>query len=317
MEIVCCTDNNFIMPCGVMLRSLSLNNKEEEINANVIIDNSVTEENKGKLLSTISDNDKHRITFHLINSDFMDKYPSLGVVSPHVTKATYYRLFMTDLLPETINKVIYLDCDLVVRHSLSDLWNTDLGDKAIACVMDQCDRAICNYNRLRINPELGYFNAGVQLMNIKLWREENLVKRFEEYIRTFPERILFHDQDVMNAIFQESKINLPLKYNVQTSFYHKIDVVEFNYWKHSHEIENAIRDPFILHFSSGLKPWFLGCEHPMKKEFLKYKDMTVWADEPLKKKSTAFKTKIKHFLENIGFICKEPSLYRNSIEEIC
>lgn len=315
MDVICCTDNNFVMPCGVMLKSLCVNNQADSIHIYIVIDASVTEENQNKIRNVVEEGEKglHHVSFILVNDKIIENYPSIGKVNPHVSKATYYRLLMADYLPQNIDKILYLDCDMIIEKSLRELWNVDLKDKAIAGVIDQCDRAINNYNRLRYSPAEHYVNAGMLLINLSYWREKCLSKVFLDYMTNNAERIRFHDQDVINAVLYNKKILLPLKYNVQTSFYHKIDFVEFDYWEVAKELELAIKNPVILHYSSGLKPWYQGCMHPMRNRFIEYKKMTPWAKQPLHKRPMKFKTKIKCFLENIGFICKEPVLYRENL----
>ena len=313
MDIVTSTDKNFVMPLGVMLQSLVINNPEENVKVYVIVDRSVTDIDKQNLSMIVRQRKGNDIVFYMIDGDQLKDFPELGKVNPHVSKAYYYRLFMTDFLPENLDKVLYLDGDMIIRHNLADLWNINIDGYAIAGVMDQCEASISNYNRMHYRPELGYFNAGMLLLNLKYWREHNAKKQFLEMIEMEPEKITFHDQDVLNYIFRDKKLRLPLKYNVQTSFYHKVKYVEFDYWKYVEELEAAIKDPVILHFSSGYKPWYKECEHPMRREFYKYKAMTVWGKQPLVSQPLHFKTKIKIFLQNIGFLSKDPYLFREQV----
>ena len=75
------------------------------------------------------------------------------------------------------------------------------------------------YNRLQYSPSLGYFNAGVLLVNLRYWRENNLSESFFEIINKYPERLRYHDQDVLNIVLKEIKLTLPLKYNVQHGYF--------------------------------------------------------------------------------------------------
>lgn len=282
MEIGCSTDAKFIMPLGVMLTSLILNNPDEELNIHVIIDETVSTEDKEALKQTVEAKDGNRhVFFYLFKDELMSDFPQIGEVSKWISKATYYRLCITDIFPKTINKLLYLDADIIVRHSLKALWNTDIADVAVAGVMDQCEKNIGVYNRLQYDSDLGSFNAGVLLMNLRLWRENNLRERFLNFIKEYPERIKFHDQDVLNYVLCHSKIALPLKYNVQAMFYAKIKNMQIDYWKNREELEQAIADPFILHFSTHDKPWLEGCHHPLRQEWLRYKQLSNWNNFPL------------------------------------
>lgn len=309
MVVACCTDDNFVMPCGIMLKSLCLNNYDTDILVYLIIDASVSEKSKLLLQSCVGNSEKHVIEFCLIDEASVSRYPSLGKFNPHVSKATYYRLFMSEFLPKNISKVLYLDCDMIICQSLAELWNINIQDYAIAGVIDQCDQSIDNYNRLHYPHSYHYINAGMLLINLDYWRRHDVMNVLLSYIKKYPDRIKFHDQDVLNAVFYDKKKLLPLKFNVQTSFYHKIEFMNIDYWENSEELKKAIQYPVILHFSSGLKPWFKDCLHPMRHYFYNYKSKSPWKNQKLLKRKILFKTKIKIFLEKIGFLSKEPLLY--------
>ena len=132
MDIVVCTDNKYIMPVGVMMYSVCVNNPNTKICFHVVIDESVTPENQKKLEDTITPFD-NQILFYKIDSSPFRKYPSLKD-GERITQATYYRLFLPEILPQSLNKVLYLDGDIIVRDSLEELWKTDIKDCAIAAV---------------------------------------------------------------------------------------------------------------------------------------------------------------------------------------
>ena len=125
MEIVACTDKCFVMPTGVMMKSVCSNNKESIINFHIVCDDSLKEKDKEDLKSVIKDSNSN-IFFYFVNGIEFDDVPALDNAS--VTKAAYYRLELTRLLPESINKVLYLDGDIIVRKSIEELYNTDISN---------------------------------------------------------------------------------------------------------------------------------------------------------------------------------------------
>ena len=86
--------------------------------------------------------------------------------------------------------------------------------------------------RDRYSPSLGYFNAGVLLVNLRYWRENNLSESFFEIINKYPERLRYHDQDVLNIVLKEIKLTLPLKYNVQHGYFFKDPLICLLYTSH-------------------------------------------------------------------------------------
>lgn len=190
MHIVCCTDSGYIMPTGVMLCSLCRNNADIPLHIHAIVDSSVTAEHKQQLASVLNPHDQ--ISFYDAGQIKCD-FPKIGVTNQHVTAASYYRLFLSQLLPEDVDKVIYLDGDIIVRGSVRDMWNADVSDVALAAVKDMDERV--NLQRIDYPVEYGYFNAGVLLVNLIYWRKHQLVDVFNSFMKSHADKIVYHDQD--------------------------------------------------------------------------------------------------------------------------
>ena len=288
MDIVCCTDEKFIMPTGIMLKSLCHNNRE--IYVHIVIDDSVTESSKKSLETIVKSNQSNDIFFYLIDGSLFYDFPSVNVVLPRITKATYYRLLLANILPVRLNKVLFLDGDIIVRNNLTSLWESNVDQFAVGCVIDSEIDNIDMYNRLMYAPKYGYFNAGVLLINLLYWRKNNLTEKFFQFIKDFPERIKYHDQDVLNGVLYDQKLFLPIRYNVQTAFFFKKDIVKYDFQKYGKEIYEVRKDPYIVHFTTSFKPWNDDCTHPYRDLFLYYKNLTIWKDVPLKEEFYSNKT---------------------------
>lgn len=278
IEILVSTDNNYVMPTGVMLTSLFENNKNTNVGVHVMIDMQFSEEGKASL-SKIVEKYNGKIMFYTMNDDLFKDFP-LGesFQSGHITSmTTYYRLFATDILPLTTQKVIYLDGDIIVRKSLKELWDTNVDDFPIAAVPDSETCSVRHYNRLRYSQTLGYFNAGVLVINLKYWREHNMKDKFCRIAREKHSMLSCHDQDILNYLFRNNKLNLPLKYNMQNCFLYRRDQVPL-LWTFDRQIEEGQKDPVIIHFSACPKLWNSDSHHPYKREFQHYRSLTEWRD---------------------------------------
>lgn len=313
MDIVICTDNNYVMPSGVLFCSICENNREEEITFHVIADNSFSENSRQALLNIINKYHKE-IYFYPIDSKIFASFPVHQKNQPaHITLATYYRLYLAELLPKNLNKILYLDGDIIVRNNLNELWNTEIKDYAIGAVPDQNEGLIGFYNRLKYPQRLGYFNAGVLLINLKYWRDNNLTEQFNKFLQTYPERIILHDQDILNYVLRTKKKYLPLKYNVQNGFlYNEINIS----WEYENQLQEAIKNPCIIHYLLGSKPWNRGCNHPFRNEFFRYQKLTQWKNVPLQPnpEKLNFKRFIKKFLQRIGLISKPQNTYKDNLQ---
>lgn len=169
----------------------------------------------------------------------------------HISLAAYYRLFLAELLPQNIDKVIYLDCDIIVNDSLSELWNIDTNGRALAvCEPGDIDFAIGNkvYERLDIPRSYNYFNSGVLVFNLKYFRENNIQKILIDFCKKYHNRIVYHDQDVLNGVLFRETIYFGERFNMQRTHANSDNDYAFN-------------NPAIIHFSSTPKPWDYGCRH--------------------------------------------------------
>ena len=312
IHIVACLDHGFVMPTGVMMYSVCVNNPNVDINFHLIVDESVTEDDRNDITETIARFGDKRVAFYHISSRNCLAFPICNNENNlRITQATYYRLFLTDILPETLDKVLYLDGDCICRHSLLPLWETDISNYAVGAVFDVSEGNIEYYNRLKYPFELGYFNAGVLLVNLDYWRKKNVLKLFADFIGYHFERMRLEDQDVLNFVFQDKKLYVPAKYNFQSGFFRKI--AGWDYWKYENELIEAKADPVVVHFSTLEKPWFTYTRHPhpFSSTFYKYQNQTKWKGVRLEKRNIKqrIRNSIVNYLRKNGFIHPLKSRY--------
>lgn len=315
MIIVCSTDNNYVMPLCVMLCSLLENNRGEEIQIHVLCGN-VSDDNKEILSRLILKYKKHIIFHDMDDNDFSDFPIKEKYQVQSISLATYYRLFLPKILPDNIKKVIYIDCDIIVRHSLRPLWNLNLEDYAIAGVLDPENNLPYSYNRLKYPQSAGYFNAGLLVINLDYWRKTKAMENFYSIVAQKNIELKYHDQDIINVCFQDRKKRISFKYNLQNDFLYKQKYLRLA-WEFWDELEDCIEDPTIIHFIYGEKPWFMECSHPYKGEFIKYYEMTEYKAIPLRKlKNSNFLDITISFMKRIyraAFPKEKETFFRNDL----
>lgn len=297
MEILACTDINFVMPTGVMMYSVCANNQDADITFHLIVDKSVRQKERGNLTGMVKQFVNKRIVFYEI-----DSLKNKGLLATskserfEKTQAEYYRLYITEIIPPTIDKLLYFDGDIIVRHSLASLWETDLTGYAVAAVIDMSSADMEYYNRLRYPSDLGYFNAGVLLINLDYWRKHQVIDMFADFISNHSDCIRFEDQDVLNVVFRQNKLFLPVKYNLQHGFLLKN--ANYDYGKYEKEVEEARKDPVVVHYT-GYKPWEVTTQkdHPFSSSFAKYQKETIWKNMVIDHRSTM--SKIRSCIGNI------------------
>lgn len=304
MDIVLCADNNYVPYCGITLLSLLKNNKEKNCNIH-IIQPDFTEESKA-ILNELASKYKQNIYYYTINEEYVTSLFDNISLREHISLATYIRLFLPTILPQSLDKVIYLDCDLIVRKDLKSLWNIDITNYSVGVVVNSRENRTKQNKRLGLGDDiiLNYFNAGVILINLAYWRKNNTEEELllaQTKLSEKKDALKWADQDLLNYVLWDSKLLVPLEYNVSETFYKNIKSTNPLFQK---EIEKAIVDPCIIHYTTSMKPWVEECQHPLVNEFLKYKEMSPWKDLPsistLKTDKDKRKYKFKQFLIKMG-----------------
>jgi len=195
----------------------------------------------------------------------------LPVRADHYTFDTYSRLWVAEFFPEPIDKVLYLDSDMVVIGPISELWQTDLGDHVLAAV------TIPGSNRcpiFGIPEQFGYFQSGVLLINLTKWRSDNIFDQLVDWIASNTAKIVDADQDALNACLYDKRLSLPYFWNVIVPFYFDYHPLGIS------DLERAAvqRDARIIHYNGPSKPWHYLSHHPRRADYWKYLALTEWRD---------------------------------------
>lgn len=280
------SDNNYAQHLGVTLVSILENKSAEDIIIVYVLDGGISIENKNKILNLKSEYE-FEIKFIDIDKKIFKNFP-VGKKN-HVTLATYYRLLLADICPNE-DKLLYLDVDLIIKTSLKDLFETDITDKYFAGVSD-CEETV-NAQRLGLK---NYCNAGVILLNLKKWREDNITELFFTWMQQNEDKILLHDQDIINSTLQDRILKLDKCWNVQISKYDS-----------SKEFVKLLPKAKIIHYVGKHKPWHTDFKQYAKNEYFKYLKLTDWKNyedvyrtKILSKIPVIFLEKILHFIFSI------------------
>lgn len=277
-NIILSTDNNFVQHCAVTMTSIL---EQNNCVCFYILTEGLSPENE-QILNDLVGSYHSTLMFLNIDSSIVEKFPMpQNVGFSHISVATYYRLFIASLLPKDIDKALYLDCDIVVRGTLDELFETVIDGYSLGAVF-QDDPLLLRgdeFERLGLSNKVGYFNAGVLLINLKYWRENNVEKQLLDFISNHTADIRFHDQDTLNAVLASSTYTLDCKWNTLTIFLTKA-IYRFTSPRckkyRSQLFEGTGKNPCVVHFVSRPKPWEWSCSHPFKKDYYTYLDKTVY-----------------------------------------
>ena len=239
IELAFSFDVNYITPFLVLLVSIFASNEEEEIYFHVALTNASPADRQQ--ITQFIEEHHGKVWFYDIDIELVR---SFAPPSERYGLATFYRLLLPSMLPTRIEKFIYLDVDIVVVNSLRSLYDTELETMPVAAVPEPV-----TYTR----PDLGlhtpseYFNAGILLINLPLWREQRIAEQAIQFLKDFPEKAEYLDQDALNAILAGNWLPLSDAYNFT--------------WRalppqaSRGELQRLAATKTIIHFNTALKPW--------------------------------------------------------------
>ncbi len=315
MNILYTCDNNYIWIMEISVISLFENNRSASELSVYLLGEKISDENK-ELLGNIAERYKRKIIVIDIPQFDIPEY----LVSERWPLSAFTRLFSGILLPENIEKILYLDCDTIVNGNIMKLEDLEMKNN-IFCGIKDCISAVYKKN-IGLNDNDVYINAGVLLIDLKKLRAFDVNKAINEYMNKYTRVISYADQDILNGIFSGKIGYLQPQYNVMTidavHTYEQIQMLRKPTCFYSkEEMTNAVNDPKIIHYTTNMlviRPWFRDSDHPFKKEFEKYMKMSTQGNLALKKMklgNTAKIIKIIHVFPDkiayriLGFIHAE------------
>jgi lipopolysaccharide biosynthesis glycosyltransferase len=189
----------------------------------------------------------------------------------------WYRILLPELLPD-VARVLYLDADVLVVDSIAELWGLELEGAYLGAVTNVPER-----HRLGHAADLGlegperYFNSGVLLLNLELMRRDGATAALRACARQNLDRLLWPDQDALNLVLGERRVDLHPRWNLMNSirgFRWSADLLGAT------AVEEAIRRPAIVHFEGPAqnKPWHVLCDHPHRVVYERHRRETPWPD---------------------------------------
>lgn len=247
VDIVLITDGNYMEFTRVAILSAK-KTKCENSKYNFYVMTMDLQEGDDKALKELEDDD---VKITLLPQKEIDLF---YIRDTHVSKTSLLKYYIADVLP-MLDKVVYIDSDVLVLHDLNELFNTDIEGKYLGAVKDP-SWFFENGHVLELNLEKRgfYFNSGVMLMNLKKIRDDGLVKKLEEY--TNNNFRTYMDQDALNVVVGDEVMLLDVKYNTMNFFFehNSLKTLAEFYGKNWNNYEEVFAPSVILHFASSKKP---------------------------------------------------------------
>ena len=263
--IACAADQDYVRPLAVMLQSLLANLGTGRTARIHVLHGGIDDRDRAVLTELCARNRGTLLWVSAQDTRFAGA-PLWG----RMTVTTYYKLALSDLLSRDVRKVIWLDSDLAVLGDIARLWDEPIGERHALAVPDAVVRyvssrcGIAGYRELGIPPRARYFNAGVMVIDLALWRRDRVSERALEYVRQYRDRVWFWDQEGLNAVLAGQWGELDSR------------------WNHNASVPGGATpggsvagSSWIVHFAGNLKPWRYA-RHPQRDVYFRYLDMTSW-----------------------------------------
>ena len=270
MHIAVTPDEAYIPHCAAMLHSLIAHHPGVPLDIHLLT---------GPVKPYWSDLGRYldglgsRLHIHVVSESVWTQLPETGF-----PRNAWLKIFLPDLLEAS--RVLYLDCDLIVRQNLSAIYAMDMRGRWVAAVQELIWKG--SLRRLHahvaglglVRPE-DYFNVGVLLLDLERMRQEQCSMRMLSYAAdpATPKRL--PEQEAFNAAAGGHWQRLPLKWNVTVPAF--LDR-EFDVHLDPMELNEARHSPGIVHLCSADKPWLRNCRHPYRADYIRHRNATPWAD---------------------------------------
>lgn len=260
VPIVFAANNNFVPMAATCIQSVMENSSEQYNYDLVLLESDITPENKQLLLGMLEGRKNFSLRF--FNAERMLRGYELKA-NAHISVETYFRFLIQDILPKC-DKVLYLDCDMVVKADVAELYETDVSDVLLAAARDPdflgqingANPSTLEYcqETLKLQDPYQYFQAGVLLFNTAAMRKAHSLS---EWLTFATQEYKYNDQDVLNLYCEGHVKYLDMEWNMLTDcdHYRVSHVIVYAPEEILRAYKKARSNPKIIHYAGFLKPW--------------------------------------------------------------
>ncbi len=274
INILVTLNSTYLKPLKVMLQSLFLNNPHKNFNI-FIMHTELKPDELHSLEQFVHGNGSQLFNILVDGKHFQD-----APVLMHYTKEMYYRLLAFKFLPKDLDRILYLDPDILVLNSVDALYEMDLEDYLFAAASHE-KISIKEINQIRLLPyELDtYYNSGVLLMNLKAHRKVIKEDDIFKFVEENKKKLILPDQDILNALYSKyiKKLDETI-YNYDARFYNYYKLISNDQL----DMDYVINHTVFLHFCGKKKPWkqnYSGRFHALYKHYDKMAFREAYAVE--------------------------------------
>jgi len=242
VPIACAVDQSYVLPLAVMLESLKQHLRPSLHAELYLIHTGIPQSSLAAISSII---ETHSI---MLSEEQLNAAPR----DPRFPREAAVPLLLPEILPAALERVLFLDADMLVLRDLAYLWETPLDQHVVAAVADSAvplcsaPRGVKGWQAMGIPRDAPYFNAGVLMIHLSRWRQREVTRRSHQYLEATREPIDFLHQEALNAVLWNDWKRLDLRWNLLASRAGRpFDPTASAAWQ----------QPGIVHFAGRMKPW--------------------------------------------------------------
>lgn len=270
IHLACAADERYLPHCAAMLRSVFESNAADEVVVHFMHSREFPLNQLNTLSTFVTDAGAgwHGVC---ISDGLLTGLPS----SENYPSVVWQRVLLPILLPD-VDKVLYLDSDVIVLGSLLPLWNLDISDYYVAAVTNPMGDEMAGWPQwIGLPNAKAYFNNGVMVMNLRLLRADNATEKILRHGVEHPDKVYWPEQCAMNVVLHGRRYALHPKWNVMNNF---ITLRRGEDLISPLDLAEALARPQIIHFEGAqqTKPWHYRSEHPYRNVYLMHRQKTPW-----------------------------------------
>ena len=195
---------------------------------------------------------QERVTFHFLQvpEELFADFPETA----RYPRQIYYRLAAPLLLPRELDRILYLDVDVVVINSLRTFYEMDFESSYfVGCTHTREFLTKLNQARLQSDKAVAYINTGVLLMNLNALRQVIRLEEISAYVREHEKALILPDQDILTALYGDKiKLADSLRYNLSDRV---LNFYNGSHPKEKRDVNWVRRNTAIIHYCGRNKPW--------------------------------------------------------------
>jgi len=290
LYLLCAANKTYALPLAVTLTSVVCNLKSgRPLHIHILstdIDGVLREKIERSVTHNVPAGMSVTIDWHKVEYLRIAKYfHNVNVF--HVSADTYSRFIADEYLPSACGNVVYMDCDTVALTDIAELSDALDHDMLLGAVSNvrhpyvsssySGRPVVFNFADMGIPPDSRYFQNGVLVINMPLWRSRGISIRLFDYLSRYHDDVILHDQGVFNAVLSDQWQRLDQRWNQVATVCHPEAWKEPAYTRD--DWRKTKRQPFIVHYSGPDKPWNSNYRIPRGSFFLKYLKRTEFYGE--------------------------------------